>query len=1023
MKSAFTVLIWLTYATCCYCQPSQLYFNHLTQNDGLSQTTNNVIFQDSKGFVWISSLNGLNRYDGQNIKRYKSNPKDPHSLPGDYIQSRIIEDDSTNLWFTTYEALVCYVRKHDHFEIFQDTADNGHPIYGYLLGFQLNRKKLAIIEGTSDLMVFDLETKQFEKKAVLPSNIKRVIPTRDSEDSISSIIAFNYDEPGLHFIEIESNVRKKYAIRFDGATNEEPSIHASDAIRAGDTIFVAGKEGFLRFHLKNDWWDFYPTADWYPSRLAFFGDGKIIASLIGGGWLFINRKNFPTGTRFDHDPDNPWSLSSSSLYGVWEDPTGVIWTGVSGKGVDFTQPRKVKFKTLDIGKLWNILEFPVGVQSIVEDQEKFLWLASSSGIYVLSPEKKPVRHFSNSSQENKILPRNNVHNLLIDKKNRCWAFTWNGLGMFDIEQDEKSFHQIDTTKIYIFGLELNEGQLIFSNANGGMDILNESGEVLALNNLESFPIKAKYTYLFQNHHKLLYACRDLTSIEVRDPANDFKVKRELLFKADIHYFYEDVIQNVLWIASSNGLICVDQDTWQMEIFTEEDGLPDKQIYAVSQDGTGMIWLSTNLGIVRFSPSENKFHVFDIPDGLQALEFNARSFLKHSNGEFWFGGINGVNYFHPEKVSFIGTPPKIQFTNLWVNENEVPHPECVLTKATNISEVKKLTYSYRENTLGFEFAALEFSNPQKNAFQYMMKGYDKDWVDAGTKGYARYPNLPPGSYTFMVKGANSDGVWSDPHGIEIEITPPIWQRLWFQILIGLIIIATAYLIYRSRLARLRKQYVLQQKTIESEMKALRAQMNPHFIFNCINSINAFILKNKSALASEYLNNFANLIRQILDISSEETIPLEEETNFLESYLKAEKLRLKEKLQWNISVDENIDTFETVIPSMIIQPFVENAIWHGISPKETTGLIDIRISKEKEALVCIVQDDGIGKEASKERRQKLVTEHQSKGESNPKERLALYDQRNKTQSSVDSIDIYSPDGQATGTRIILKIGLRK
>lgn len=794
----FIGLIFMLCPIFCVAQPKRLFFNHLDQSHGLSQTTNNVVFKDSKGFVWISSLNGLNRYDGQKIKVYKYRHDKPYSLPDNYIQSRIIEDDSTNLWFTTHEALVCYVRKHNHFLSFKDTLGNGTPRKGYHLAFRPNNGHLGIIVEGTDFKTFDLRTRKWSFEMKFPSFMNRAIPIKNADGSATSLMVFNYDKPGLFFKNLKSS-GKEWQFRF-GGKNNEPAIYASDAVQFGDTMVVAAREGFLRLFLRNGKWDLFPTSDWYPNKLALFGKESMVVSLKGGGWQFVDRNDIPNGLQFVHDPNNPWSIASNTVYGVWEDYQGVIWTGVWGVGVDFTQPKKVKFNSLDLAELWAIKGNPVGIYSIAEDRKGNLWFSSrSSGIFLISGDKSPVEHFIAQANTGQSLPGNNVPYILLDSKGRSWAITWSGLGR--LNPGDNDFHPVAPGNIYLHGIELKDNRLLFSNYSGGIDVLNETGPAAKMEKLAQFDASAFYTYLFENKKGLLFACRDLSSIEVWDVQGNLSLLKKLPIKGDIHYFCEDAEANELWIASSNGLVCLNQDTWEWNTLTEMDGLPDNQIFAIAEDNSKTLWLSTNRGLVRYYLNENRFHVFDIPDGLQGLEFNPHSFLLRSNGEFWFGGINGANIFHPDSISLIQTPPQVQFTRLWVNEEEVPNPECDLTKATNISEVKKLAFNYKQNTLGFEFAALEFSNPSKNTFQYLMDGYEKDWVKGGTKGFARYPNLPPGNYSFKVKAANSDGVWSEPKSIQVVIIPPIWQRWWF---ITLALLAFAFLvfsIYRYRVNQL------------------------------------------------------------------------------------------------------------------------------------------------------------------------------------------------------------------------------
>ena len=208
--------------------------------------------------------------------------------------------------------------------------------------------------------------------------------------------------------------------------------------------------------------------------------------------------------------------------------------------------------------------------------------------------------------------------------------------------------------------------------------------------------------------------------------------------------------------------------------------------------------------------------------------------------------------------------------------------------------------------------------------------------------------------------------------------------------------------------------------ESEMTALRAQMNPHFIFNSLNSINAYILRNEGKTASGYLTEFAQLMRQMLDNSAQETISLENEIEFLQSYLRAEAMRMENKLTWDIRVSEEVDTFETVIPSMILQPYIENAVWHGIAHKPEGGKITVSIKREASgALLFLIEDNGVGRAFTRELRNANGRTHESKGLKITEERLVLYDQKHGTQSSVNTTDLLEHEGNGGGTKVEIRI----
>ncbi len=780
-------------------QPERLFFNHLTQADGLSQATNNIVFTDSRGFVWISSINGLNRYDGQQVKVYKYRQGDPYSLPDNYIQSRIIEDGQGDLWFSTYEALVRYERKHDRFLSYTVPVEKGIPPKGYRLAFQGRAWQFAVVVQGTQLWLFDSLNSEWCLEHDLPTVTHRVVPLLTRNGTCTGLATFSYDQQGIHFIWYNSTKDLLQPQRFIGS-NGEPSIRPTDALAEGDSLLrVAAREGFLTIGLKNGGsWQFHPTPDWQPNDLDVYEQGQLLSTLSGGGWTIAPKDSLHSGKRFSHEPGNPWSLASNRTFGIRRDRNGVIWTGVTGIGVDFTQPAKVKFNLLDVGQLWSITDRPTGISAMAEDRDGNTWCASRyGGVFVLSPDKQPLAHFSKEEG----LPSNDVYYFFIDSENRHWALTFSGLGL--LGPNEKSFRTIAPGMGFLHGIELKKGKgvLLSSLSKEVFQVAESSGEV-QLRKMPQFKEGGAYTYFFQAKNGWLYACRDLSKIEVRDPDNNFKLIETHPIKGDVHGFHEEPGSGILWIATGNGLVKLTPKIPIPQTFTEADGLPDQHVYAILPDENGTFWLTTNRGMVQFFPKENppRFHAFDIPDGLQGLEFNSFGFLRRSNREFWFAGQNGINYFIPDSIRLLRHLPQVQFTRLYVNDNEELRP-CALTGATNISEATKLDFNWKENTLSFEFAALEFSNPSKNTFQYMMVGYDESWVQGGTRGFARYANLPPKTYTFKVRATNSDGQLSEPKVLTIAIAPPWWKQWWFVSLVLAALLTTGYGIYRWRVAHL------------------------------------------------------------------------------------------------------------------------------------------------------------------------------------------------------------------------------
>jgi len=286
---------------------------------------------------------------------------------------------------------------------------------------------------------------------------------------------------------------------------------------------------------------------------------------------------------------------------------------------------------------------------------------------------------------------------------------------------------------------------------------------------------------------------------------------------------------------------------------------------------------------------------------------------------------------------------------------------------------------------------------------------------------QYGNLPHGKYSFKVKAMNGDGYWSNEFTYSFTIRPPWWHTWWAYTLFALSFIGLIYAIFRYRLNKIRMQHeiVLQKhKAAELEMQALRAQMNPHFIFNCLSSINRFILKNDSDNASDYITKFSRLIRLILQNSQAAFISLESELESLQLYLELEVLRFNYHFDYKVKIADDLDVTEIKIPPLIIQPYVENAIWHGLMQAKKKGQLEIELFRHEEELCCKITDDGIGRKKAAELKSKST--HKSIGMQITADRIAILHQR-KQSDMIKITDLILPDGTAGGTEVFLKIPL--
>jgi ligand-binding sensor domain-containing protein len=438
------------------------------------------------------------------------------------------------------------------------------------------------------------------------------------------------------------------------------------------------------------------------------------------------------------------------------------------------------------------------------------------------------------------------------------------------------------------------------------------------------------------------------------------------------------------------------------------------IPALATDTNGDVWGYNTKELFRINADNLNITTYSFSYGISEVDFYHFSFLP--SGEMLFGGRNDIVIANPAELK---------------RNTEIPVPYIdeleVLNQPFRLNPDKApIRLNAHQNFFSIRFSALAYTMANDVRFRYRLKGFE-DWSEVSGRRYANYTNVPGGDYVFQLQAANNEGVWNDRLlELPIHVSTSFWQSWWFRVGIALLIAGGVYWFYRYRIDNLKKKQKMkleyEKKLANVEMTALLAQMNPHFLFNCLNSIDSYIIRNESKKASEYLNNFARLMRLILQNSRSNQVSLKDELEALDLYLQMERLRFKDKFDYEIKVEKGADTASTVIPPMLIQPYVENAIWHGLMHKKdgTVGKVEILISKENNNLRCIVQDNGIGREKAEEiKAQKPGNRKRSMGMQITNDRIEMINKLYNANNSITIIDMKDDGGTALGTRVELVI----
>ncbi len=431
-----------------------------------------------------------------------------------------------------------------------------------------------------------------------------------------------------------------------------------------------------------------------------------------------------------------------------------------------------------------------------------------------------------------------------------------------------------------------------------------------------------------------------------------------------------------WFGTTDrGLYLLEKSRKKLVHLSKREGLPADAICGLLKDRSGALWVSTVNGLARYNQDSHTFTIFKEEDGLISNDFNFNACAAGADNELFFGSKLGMISFNPEQVLSKDTSAKLAFTSFRIWGREALY---------DMNNTGEMLLKPGEDFFQVKFALLDYTNPSTHRFRYRLDGFDREWIytDIYNGSQATYTKVPPGNYLLEVQSSTDGIVWrAQTSRLPIIVKPAFWQQTWFQVVAVAVLMSIAFLLGYRKVQRVIKGAVekraIRQQIVELELKALQAQMNPHFIFNSINAIQHYIVKKDVVQANDYLTKFARLMRFFLESSKNSFITLEDELELFELYLALEKLRFDDQFTYTIYRAPDIPREEVEMPTMLVQPFVENAINHGLIHKEGSGHLEIRVSLTNDILHWSVDDNGIGREAAARLRNVINHKHRSRG----------------------------------------------
>ena len=825
-------------------QKKHLRFNTISLDQGLSQVSIMCILQDRKGFMWFGTQDGLNRYDGYDFVVYKNYPENPNSLSDNLIKA-MVEDPRGLLWVGAYRGLNLFDPKKDQFRRFLPDPNNPNSLaHAEVTALLIDAQaRLWVGSNGGGLQLFDWETMGFHaipSEGSTPENLDRNKITALLESESGTLWVGSMG--GLLRLDDASRQLRPFPID----VGQTGPLHITVLHPGQNGLLWVGtyNEGLIRLDPQTQRTEHFRFAGSDPDtlqreiiRCIFTGnDGLVWIGSDGDGLNLFDPRD-RSSTIYHNNQGDPFSLPHEVVRDIYQDRTGVIWIGTFGGGIARYDPNSgfehYAHDPADPGSLSQN-----GIASVLQDHEGVLWVGTwDEGLNRLDPGSEHFRHYRyDPANANSLSTNQGIVPIYQDRFDNLWIGNQQGLARFVRETEQFEHFRNDPANPNSLNREMltaifedAAGRFWLGSRGGGLTLFDRVGHIFTHyrkeNGLSDNDIRA----LAGDGDQGLWIGTFGGGLNRFDPdANQFRHFRHdddapsSLSNDRILCIYNDPNASTVWIGTwGGGLNRFEPASGIFQSYRERDGLPNSVVYGILSDEHGHLWMSTNKGLARFDPETERFRGYDVNDGLQSKEYNQSAFFRAEDGKMFFGGVNGLNAFYPEKILDDPHPPKTVISRFLLFREPAPlqreDPESPLEFP--IHETKSLTLDYKNYAFSFEFAALHYADPERNKYAYMMEGLDKEWiVTDARKRFAGYTKLPSGDYTFKVRAANKDGVWGNEiAAVELSILAPPWRTWWAYVLYAL---ATAGLIavyWRAHLRKIARDYELEKErlTVQKE----------------------------------------------------------------------------------------------------------------------------------------------------------------------------------------------------------------
>jgi ligand-binding sensor domain-containing protein len=937
-------------------------YTNYTLKDGLAGNNVYCSVQDKEGFIWFGTETGLSRFDGTHFKNYTI--KD--GLPDNEIIEMFC-DSKGRVWFAPFKKSICYYYKgkiyNQENEKFLKTISLRNSVIGFCEDNEGNvylnqRNVFSIIKKNNTIENYD------------NVNGQHTYDIAKMEKDAKVGINFFFNKQFVHF---NNSFNTKINIKQFGVAQNSYGLSEKYFVADGDNPLLKTEFKFI-YNLDKNKLDSIKSDHKYNSH-----------NIIDDSLLAVNR---PDGCIMYH-LNNLKNLPDTFLYGISigrvnKDNEGEFWFLSMGHGVFKLASKNIyNFKK-------NVTSYSSDI-SFIKKLDNKIYLANNEGeIFESDNDFKTYKL-------NRLETKNISFTKLIDiisvknhDKIYCVPkgfFAKDGMSFFGGSLKEISIINdsillaVSSANIYF----LNFNTLIFD----GTNIIWKERATSVLYSIDS---------IFVGSLNGLFVVKN-------DKSNYSLSKIDKIFERRISAIKKGP-DATIWVGTYDAGVVAYKNGKVVQVFNDSNGLTSNICRNLFVNGN-YLWVGTDKGLNKIDISKPPYKIlinYTTTDGLASNMINA---VYTDSNMLYVGTPEGLTFFDETKIVNDSTCD-MRILGISVSGKEQPW------------DSSKIILHHKDNNIRFDFVGLSFKSAGDITYSYRLVGLDNEWKTT-RENYLEYPSLPSGNYALEIYATNKFGVKSEVLTIDFEIEKRLVEKLWFRLLLLLLTLGAIYFYFNRRIntikTRAREKVAINDKLNEMEQMALRSQMNPHFIFNCLNSIQDYVISGDVQGANKFITDFSRLIRNTLDNSSKKTISIVDEITYLTNYLTIEQYRFENKFEFSIYVDNQINKDDNHIPPMLLQPYVENAIRHGINnKKEGVGLIQINILKQNNNLICEIIDNGIGRKAALALKGNTAIEYQSKGMELTAKRIQLLNKNIGEDIVIKIEDVQSPK---IGTKVTVSI----